>query len=608
MKIMKTLLLFTAIVLSSASNAFSQTLDSFYLDIEEVIVSENRLDIPFSDVSRNITIIDTHQLEQLKAQSINEVLQSVAGLDVRQRGINGVQADLSIRGGTFEQALILINGVKMIDVQTGHHMMNLPITLEDIERIEILKGPGARVYGQNAFAGAINIITKTRDELGGVVGVDIGSYGLLNARASVDIPLEGFKQKISGSYNHSNGYRDNTDYHISNLFYQADASLGSAPVQVLAGHTARNFGANSFYGNETFTEQYEETRTTFLSASSELVEGKWRIQPKASWRRNKDNWQFLRSNPEFFQNFHTSDVITGEVHSSYSHKAGILGIGVEYNNVGLASNNLGDRSRSQIGLHIEHRFLLADDKIDVTPGIYTLSLSDFDTQLFPGLDIGYRLSDQWKLYTNIGQTSRVPSYTDLFYQDAGNIGNPDLLSESALSFELGGKYTTAQSSFQLSYFRRDATDLIDWFKIDPEDRWMPDNFGNASFNGLDLAWTQKLNTSADYVSLSYLYLDASFEENDFALSRNTLENLKHQVILQSSIHILPALSWGLSAKYNDRVSLDNYTVVDSQLSYDLDKLTLYVKASNLFDVTYRETNLVEMPGRWIVTGMRYTWR
>ena len=98
---------------------------------------------------------------------------------------------------------------------------------------------------------------------------------------------------------------------------------------------------------------------------------------------------------------------------------------------------------------------------------------------------------------------------------------------------------------------------------------MPDNFGNASFNGLDLAWTQKLSTSGDYVSFSYLYLDASFEENDFALSRNALENLKHQFILQSSISILPELSWGLSARYNDRVSLDNYTVVDSQLSLSL---------------------------------------
>ena len=605
---MKILTTTISIIFYFSITAFSQTLDSFYLDIEEVIVSENRIHIPFSDVSRNITIVDKYQIEQLKAQSINEVLQTVAGLDIRQRGVHGVQADLSIRGGTFEQALILINGIKMIDVQTGHHMMNLPITLEDIERIEILKGPGARVYGQNAFSGAINIITKTSDEIGGVVGLDIGSYGLLNARVSLDLPLEGIRQKVSGSYNHSDGYRDNTDYHISNLYYQADTYLAQTPIQILAGHTARNFGANSFYGNETFTEQYEETRTTFLSASSEIIEGSWRIQPKASWRRNKDNWQFRRSNPEFFQNFHTSDLITGEVHGSYSHSAGILGIGVEYNDVRIASNNLGDRTRSQLGVHLEHRFILADDKIDITPGIYVLDLSDFGTEVFPGLDIGYNLGKKWKLYTNIGRTSRVPSYTDLFYQDAGNIGNPDLVSESALSYELGGKYNTSRTTLQMSYFRRDATDLIDWFKLDPDDRWMPDNFGAATFNGVDLAWTQRINKSGDFISISYLYLDASFEENDFAFSRNALENLRHQLNVQSSIHLLPQLSWGLSARYNDRVSLDNYLVMDSQVSYDLDKWTLYLKASNLFDISYRETNLVEMPGRWIVSGMRYRFR
>jgi len=109
--------------------------DSLMIITEEVVVSENRLQIPFSDASRSITIIDREQLDIINPQSVNEALQYVGGLDIRQRGVHGVQADLSIRGGTFEQALVLINGIKMLDPQTGHHMLNLPITVEDIERI-----------------------------------------------------------------------------------------------------------------------------------------------------------------------------------------------------------------------------------------------------------------------------------------------------------------------------------------------------------------------------------------------------------------------------------------------------------------------------------------
>lgn len=601
---MKKTLILTYLYVILCTIATAQQVDTLALDIDEVIVSEHRLNIPFSDVSRHITIISKEEIQLFQAQSINEVLQYVSGIDLRQRGVHGVQADLSIRGGTFEQALVLINGVKMLDPQTGHHMMNLPITVEDIERIEVLKGPGARVYGQNAFAGAINIITRTRTTMGGVAGIDIGDNGLLNTVASLDIPLEGIQQKISGSFNHADGYRENTDYNIANLFYQADVSMGHTPLHLQAGYTSRDFGANGFYGNESFTEQYEETRTSFVSLGSEIYTGSWKILPRASWRRNKDNWQFRRSDPEFFQNFHTSDVVTSELHTSYTHSSGILGLGIEYNNVQLSSNNLGERSRDQIGIHLEHRWLLLDDKLDITPGIFALHISDFGSQLFPGLDIGYQVSASAKLFANLGRTSRIPSFTDLYYEDPGNQGNPNLQSESAYTFEIGGKYNVGTSTVQMSYFRRDAADLIDWFKVNPDDRWTPDNFGSATYNGIDVNW--KVNFAhEDFVSISYLYLDASLGDTDFARSRNALENLRHQLILQSRWNPIDRISLGLGVRYNDRVNLDNYTVVDAKLSYTWTGLDIYLKATNVLDVTYRETNLVTMPGRWIISGFRY---
>lgn len=601
---------FSLYLIAWSIQVMCQPSDTLSIDFQEVTIAENRLSIPFNDVSRSIEVITKQQIQELNTSSINEVLQLVGGVDIRQRGVHGVQADLSIRGGTFEQALVLINGVKMLDPQTGHHLMNLPITLEDIERIEVLKGPGARVFGQNAFAGAINIITKVQNDFALSTGIDYGAYGLLNAFTSINLPFKQIKQKISLSHNHSDGYRDNTDYHITNAFYQGQVNLGGKKLNLYGGYTARDFGANGFYGNETFTDQYEETRTSIISASYEARLGEWKISPKINWRRNTDNWQFRRQDPEFFQNFHTSHVLTGELHLSKTHGLGILGIGAEYNSIDLTSNNLGQRSRGQVGIHLENRFLLKDEQLDITPGIYLLRISDFGTQVFPGLDIGYRLDNNWKLYSNIGLTSRIPSFTDLYYEDSGNIGNPELQTEKALTFELGASHKSRTTLFQLSYFRRDARDLIDWFKIDTDDRWMPDNFGSAVYNGLDLSVTLSLSKERNKAFLqtlkvNYLYLNASLGDSEVALSRNALENLNHQLIINPRFRITNELSGNLLFKYNDRASLDDYSLVDANLQYEINEWSFYVKASNLLNTDYRETNLVPMPGRWMMIGLRY---
>ena len=179
--------------------------DSTTVEIEEIIIQANRLQLPVSESSNTVNIITRQQLESTPVHSVAEALQHVAGLDIRQRGVHGDQADVSLRGGTFDQVLILINGVKMADPQTGHHSLNLPLNMDNIERIEILKGPGARVYGQNAFSGAINIITKISDEDNAYVGGQIGQYGLRNIKAGFTKSTEKFKSLLAYSRNASDG-------------------------------------------------------------------------------------------------------------------------------------------------------------------------------------------------------------------------------------------------------------------------------------------------------------------------------------------------------------------------------------------------------------------
>ncbi|MCB9249497.1 MAG: TonB-dependent receptor [Ignavibacteriales bacterium] len=128
--------------------------------MDSIVVTANRVPVSFSETGRTIDVITQREIEQLPVTNIQDLLEQVSGIDIKQRGPEGVQADVSIRGGNFEQSLILIDGIKLVDPQTGHHNMNLPVSFSQLERVEILKGQGSRIYGSNAFSGVINLITK----------------------------------------------------------------------------------------------------------------------------------------------------------------------------------------------------------------------------------------------------------------------------------------------------------------------------------------------------------------------------------------------------------------------------------------------------------------
>ena len=145
--------------------------------LDSVTLTGTRIDLPFKENSRTINIITADAIKKSAAVNLADLLQQVAGVDIRRRGTGGSQADLYIRGGGFDQTLLLIDGIKMDDAQTGHHTMNAALPIEVIERIEIIKGPAARVFGQNAFNGAINIVTKKNLKNSTSATIETGSFG-----------------------------------------------------------------------------------------------------------------------------------------------------------------------------------------------------------------------------------------------------------------------------------------------------------------------------------------------------------------------------------------------------------------------------------------------
>jgi vitamin B12 transporter len=577
--------------------------------LSEVPIHANRIQRGFNEMSASVVVVTAEHIRQAPALSIPDVLHYFAGVDIRQRGANGIQADAGIRGSTFDQVLILINGIKISDMQTGHHSLNLPIDVDNVERIEILKGPAARVFGQNAFAGAINIITKNPEETFIKLQLTAGEHGLGGGRLSASINENDVGHYISASRDFSDGYKYNTDYVLSNYFYQGSWNSRMGKFTFLAGLTDRSFGANGFYASPAYQDQYEEVQTS-LSAITLHTRPTQNItlDHRLYWRRNQDEYIFNKNNPPAYRNLHTNNTIGYEANATINGRMGITGAGIDVNHLKLSSNNLGRRERTVATLFLEHRFGLLNNKLDITPGVQLNYYSDFGSNLFPGIDGGYVLGRHLKIFGNWGYTYRVPTYTDLYYSDPVNVGNPDLKPEYAITYEAGLKFLNITwLSGQASYFVRNGHRIIDWTKENESDPWQPDNLIGVNMEGMDINvdFTPAALVKSNFVQrlgLSYTYIHAEKVE-DTGFSRYALENLQHQVVVSLALNYGKRLHHTIYFRYADRVNLPDYSVADTRLSWNGKSLTIFADVTNVFDKPYRETNLVELPGRWVKAGV-----
>ena len=569
-------------------------------ELVEINVTDNRLSIPFRENAHSIIVIKKEQLQAFPGHSTVELIQHFASIDVRQRGVHGIQSDISIRGSSFEQVLILIDGIPMIDPQTGHHSLNLPITKDAIQRIEIIKGPAARIYGPNAFAGAVNIVTKSTRKQHISATFEAGDFGLWKGQVNATLPNYG--TSISLSTTESNGYKYNTDYQMSNGFIRQDWTIKNTNWKLLGGMTSRKFGANGFYASPKFKDQYEEIQTSVVALQMSTKLGKWSVSPRMFWRRNQDMYLFIRLKPEVYRNMHISNNLGFEINSRYKVNQFTTGLGLSLNRFLIQSNNLGPHERTAVGFFAEERIQLFDNQLDIIPGLNLHYYSDFGTKLFPGLDIGWTINNAWSAYTNIGYTWRTPSYTDLFYESKANIGNPNLAPESALTMEIGTKYNQQNWSLNLAAFRRIGQDVIDWTKSNDTLKWQPNNFNQVIANGFETEISFHPSNFPLRLSANYTYLLTDLTTTESVISRYALNNLKNQLNANANLKFAQKGNLNIAYRYLDRVTLVNYELVDAKISWNFGAFSFFAQASNILNEQYTETNLVEMPGRWFSAG------
>ena len=594
--------------------------DEIQLD-EVEILSSPRIEIKSLQNSISVISISKEEIQNSTATNVSELLQQIAGIDVRRRGVEGMQADLYIRGGSFDQTLLLIDGIKVEDPQTGHHTMNMTLPLEVIERIEITKGSAGRIYGQNAFTGAVNIITKKNIKNNLSVELTGGSFDQKRGSLTVQRKLENSNILFNYNRKESEGYRYNTDFKNDELFIKSNFKIKDQKVSAIGAFNERKFGANGFYASPEAIDQYEETQASIIGLTTTFKKDDLIIKPKLYWKRNQDMYVYLRQDPSVYRNLHISNKVGIEVNASTSNSIGNLGLGIDLSKVSLTSNNLGNRNRTMLNMFIEQQIKFQNEKIDLTPGIAITYFSDVSTRLnyqsnffnnlffYPGMDLGYRFKKNLKLYSNVGYTYRIPTYTDLFYSSPTTLGNENLKLEKALTKEIGLKYLKSNFNLSMSLYQRDASDIIDYVRNNEAEPWQANNIREITTNGFELNMGYKFYLGAfrpQSINIGYSNINDDLLETDFAFSRYTLNSLKNQITATYMFQIRDFISSTLTFKSSERLNNDSYTVIDFRTSYIYDKFTLSIILNNILDEDYTETNLVPMPGFNSLVGIKYS--
>ncbi len=626
--------IFLTIYFFTYLNIFAQK-DTVQLEV--VTVSATLLRNEIKNTARNISIIDRKTLESAPVKTLDGILQYALNVDVRSRSAFGVQADISIRGGHYDQTLILLDGVKVNDPQTGHHALNLPVPFSMIEKIEVLQGGASRVFGPSAFSGVINIITKKPAKSEGEIHLGAGQFHTWQSALYGTWVKDKWNVGAGLDLVKSEGFQAATDYKKHSLNVNAERSWTKGTIQLLYGQMSNDFGASNFY-HPKFFNQYEEVSSHLANlAWKQRYSDKWQSTFLANYRLHYDMFDFdnYRNTDKInLLNVHRSDVWDIEWKFNYKNHTAF---GLEWRKEGILSNRIGDpldqprkeakdwsdltythqKSRDNLSLFFERKFVWQNFNLNVgTLGSYN---SKFGFSLFPGLDLGYALDNTSRIYYTVNRSLRFPTFTELYLKNNTVTGDPNLLPEKAWTQELGFKKQSHGSLSQVSLFYTHTEDAIDKVKRPGITVPLMENMDYLNRWGIELA--QKWNFSKNPIrlkqfSLNYAWIHADKKEEGYQ-SFYTLNYLKHKATLGTLFEPLP--SWNLSLWYTfkDRagqyswddasapIDYASFGLLDFRTSYKIQKFEIRLDLNNLLNKEYFEYGFVKQPPRTITGTIVY---
>lgn len=537
--------------------------------------------------------------QAILSNSLVDFLNRDSSVDLRQRGGNNIQTDVSLRGSTFGQTLILLNGLRLNDVQSGHHNMDVPVPIESLERVEILKGSGSTLYGSDAVGGVINFITSTPETSEFRVRGAVGSFGTNQERVSGTLVRQRFTEQLSVYRDFSTGFIPNRDYRnlamSSSTYFRT--KLGA--TSILLSTADKPFGAEQFYGNY---NSWERTRSWWASAQQSLGE---RTQVSFSYRRHTDLFVLYRDRPEVFTNRHYVESYQGTFRRSEPLNANTrLNWGVEGWHDAIDSNNLGNHSRARGSAYAALDFR-ALRRFSLSLGAREEFYRSFDKQFVPSIAGGAWLTGSLKWRASASRAFRLPTFTDLYYHDPANVGSPNLRPESAWNYETGLDWNPSRRvRGELTVFHRRERDGIDYVRLSPTDIWRATNFQRLHFTGVEAAARVRLSEN-HRLDLSYTGLRGAQDALAGAFSKYTFNYPNHLGVAGWQSTLPGGMVARLRVGAVQRYARDPYAVVDAYAARGRGAVRPFLQLTNLNDSVYQEIFGVAMPGRAALVGLEF---
>ena len=535
--------------------------------------------------------------QSLTVNTLVDLLKLDPSLDLEERAPGGVQADLSIRGASFGQTLVLLNGMRLNDPQTGHHSMDIPVPLESVDRVEVLRGSGSTLYGSDAVGGVVNIITEPPQVTEFRLRTAFGSDGINQQRAALGIAGGKVSEQVSFARDFSSGFQPDRDYR--NLQFASVTRLatdfGNGSLNLA--YMDHPFGADQFYGN---FNSWEDTKTWFAGLRQALGA---KTSVSFSFRRHSDLFVLYRDRPDIYANHHADETYQLAVRRREEMSTSTtLYYGVEALHESIVSNNLGDHARyraagyAAVDFRALKRFSLT---ISAREEIYRV----FSAAFTPTVAGGVWLSPQWKLRASTSRAFRIPSYTELYYSDPSTVGNAALRPESAWTYETGLDWVpSARLRGDLTLFERRETDGIDYYRTSATDLWRALNIQNLNFKGWEasLRWTPSATHTLDF---RYTGLHGTQDTIAAGFTRYSFNYPNANGVFDWRITPRGNFLFRTRVGAIERPARSMYALWDVYAALPHHKVHPYIEVSNATNTSYQSIPGIAMPGRTIVGGV-----
>ena len=573
--------------------------------------------MPLAESNRSVLTLAPATLPTGAFDSPVDLLRTDASVNIQARAGQGVQGDLAIRGTTFEQSLVLVNGMRVNDPETGHLNLDIPAPLDAIHSIDVLHGSGSTFYGSDAMGGAVNFITsEPTHSLTSTPAFAItarsggGSYGSLENHLRASFSTKPFTEQITASRDTSDGFAFDRNYSSNAASSESWLHTAIGTTDILLAASDRPYGANNFYGNY---PEWERTKAWLCSIQQQLGP---RTAATFGYLKHTDEFVLILGKPQVYENNHTTTGYEAALRRADPiGKNATISYGLEEAGDTIHSNSLGIRARNQ-GAGYANLSLPSLRRFSLSLGAREELLSSQGSVFSPNVAGSVTLTSSLRLRGAASHGFRQPTYIDKYYSDPATIGNPALKPESSWSYEGGLDWSPSSGrvTFSAVGFRLNQTNAIDYAKQSVSAKWQAVNIATLDLSGaeasarirltdhqqLTLAYTaaHSANLPPNYISeyaFNYAAQNAIFAWTADQLPRQIFGSVGRQITVRTQLNVV------------QKTTQTAYPLWDVSLARSTGAIRPYLHLANLSNTGYTEILNVPMQGRSILGGVEIAW-